>query len=61
MIQAVYGLPATYLGIWVMYGQKGEIVTHTLPITRQLWVVFFHQVAYSVICGRCMVRSVMGV
>ena len=39
MIRAVYGLPGKYVyDIWVLYGQKEETNTHTLPITRQLWV-----------------------
>ena len=40
MIQAVYGLPVKCVGymgrVWVYRRNK----THTLPITRQLWVVF---------------------
>ena len=40
MIQAVYGLPAKRLGYMGLVWTERRNNTHTLPITRRLWVAF---------------------
>ena len=40
MIQTVYGLPAKFVGYMGLPWAERRNNTHSLPITRQLWVVF---------------------
>ena len=39
-MRAVYGLPARCVGYMGLVWAERKNNTHTLPITRQLWVVF---------------------
>ena len=56
MIQAVYGLPAKCVGYMdLVLVERNN--THTLPITRQLWVIFLQSGSFICVLSKLMFRA----